>query len=291
MHEINTTEHTFYQTFTKWVNALSLVVVLGAISTAYFTAALFQSELSFSFYWLLGSTVWVIYTLDHLLDGKKKEPEELSFRHRLHVNWRTPLSILLTGVVVFNVLVLALFTRESIVKSGAILSGFVLLYFLFVAHSKLRHVTGLKEIGVAIGAVSGMVVLPALEGNASLDMAFLVYVAAFFFLNLCNLTIFSMADLAADSRSGFRSLATELGREKTKQLAYNLLGLCFLMFGCWTFLIEHPIKMVVAIIFLSMMHTLGYLLIQYGQESAEEKIRFWGDFIYVLPTPIWWMLT
>jgi 4-hydroxybenzoate polyprenyltransferase len=291
MHEVNTPENTIYQWVTQWVNALSLVVVFGAISTAHFTAALFKSDLDFSFYWLLGSTVWVIYTLDHLLDGRKREPEELSFRHRLHADWRVPLTIIVISVIIFNALVVTLYTRESVVRSGAVLSAFVVLYFLLVAHSRLRHITGLKEIGVAAGAVSGMVILPALEGSTTLDMAFFVYVTAFFFLNLCNLTIFSMSDLLADSKSGFRSLATDLGRDKTKQLAYNLLGLCFLMFGVWTFLVQHPIKMVVAIIFLSMMHTLGFLLIQYGQESAEEKVRFWGDFIYVLPTPIWWLLT
>ena len=73
------------------INSLSLDVALGAIAGSYillFVAGIPSDGISIL---ALAITVWLIYTLDHLLDAKEISGPAETFRHRIHQIYKVPL--------------------------------------------------------------------------------------------------------------------------------------------------------------------------------------------------------
>ncbi len=83
-------------------------------------------------YFVLGSSVWLIYTLDHLLDAYRK-PVLLSSRHQFHKQHRSTL-LLICAALLFPTAWLA-FTRLplSVIRFGVAL-GVLLIAYLSVTH-------------------------------------------------------------------------------------------------------------------------------------------------------------
>src|SRR5689334_7150262 len=70
--------------FYRLLNILSVDVALGAVCCAAWFATLFEVTLRPHAFVVLGLTVWIIYTADHLLDAKRTEGVASTKRHRFH---------------------------------------------------------------------------------------------------------------------------------------------------------------------------------------------------------------
>ena len=108
---------------------LSLDVVLGALATGIFAARLVGVGIDLAWLAVLAGAVWVVYTLDHLLDGLKTKENSHIYRHRFHYLHRRAIILtlavaaLLTAILAFSCL------ENNILLWGAYLSLFVLGYF------------------------------------------------------------------------------------------------------------------------------------------------------------------
>ena len=78
---------------------LSLDVILGSIAVGIFATAVLKVQPNPWWWIILPVSVWVVYTLDHLIDGFKKRDESTIYRHRFHYKYRNILGML---VVLFG---------------------------------------------------------------------------------------------------------------------------------------------------------------------------------------------
>ena len=115
--------------FYRLLNILSIDVATGAVCCAAWFAVLFEVNLRPYALISLGLTVWIIYTIDHLLDARKVKEPASTDRHRFHQENFT----LLFGVVVLAIvldLFFVFFIRRIVFQSGIILSCIMVVYFL-----------------------------------------------------------------------------------------------------------------------------------------------------------------
>ena len=272
---------------TEFINCFSLLVVAGSVSTSYFFGQIYKANLGFSFYWLLASTIWIIYTLDHVLDGMKLREESLSTRHLIHYTYRKTILPTLGALVMFNAIVAVAFLPRNMLFAGVVLAVFVGIYFLVVHWLKTINVNLPKELFVAIIVAAGMVILPGISGNMTFSFEATLMVLSMVFVNFTNLLLFSLYDHDNDSKNGLTSAATQWGVEKTKSVILFMLAGAFMSFACWTFLIMSPMKLPISISLLIMFNILLVIFIQDERFAIKERYRFWGDFVFLVPGLVW----
>ena len=78
----------------KYIQALSLDVSFGATIMSAFIAHFLGVQVGMNIYISLFIAVWLIYTIDHLIDAKRIKSEAQSFRHKFHQKHFKPLSVI-----------------------------------------------------------------------------------------------------------------------------------------------------------------------------------------------------
>jgi len=275
---------------TEFLNCFSLPVVIGSVVTAFFFSQYFRSELSWSFYWLLPSTVWLIYTIDHVLDGEKLGLNASSLRHRIHFKYRKELRFLAFLILVLNTILAITTLSFSILIPGSILATFVLGYFILVHKKNTASNPILKEIMIALGACIGMMILPGIPASIEFSLSNSLLIAIFFGINLSNILIFSYFDYHNDISDGFSSGASVLGLGKLHQLIITILITCFFLVALWTFAIVSVRKLPMIMALMLMINILGMIMMQKDIFKEQGKYRLWGDMIYLVPGLIWFLL-
>lgn len=214
---------------------LSLPVVFGAVLSNKMAARL--SDVT-PVHWatpvVLALAVFIIYTLDRLLDIQKSGYPQTP-RHQFHQHHEPLLWRVLVGVGVLGI-VLAFFLPKSVVRFGIVLGGICAAYVAAVYRLPERHpALLLKEPLVAIlysVGVWGSVWVQRPETSG-------IEIAQFFmFLGISfqNLLLFAVMENREQPKRPAFSLATELGLERSDTILRWLtflviatgLTLCFL---------------------------------------------------------------
>ncbi len=276
--------------FVQFINIFSLMVVAGSVSTAFFFVRYFKADMPYSFYWVLASGVWIIYTIDHLRDGARLKENASFLRHAVHYRYRHFILPSLAAVGLFDAVLILFFFDKSMIINGLVMGGFVMIYFVMFYLFKLPLATWLKEVFVAIMVVAGMVIYPGLAGNLSWAAGEVLIICIFLVLNYINLMIFTYFDFEGDIRNDVQSIATVLGKEKTLLWIYQLLALCFTFLVFYAFFVPNALKISATVTILCMLN-LNLALVIFEEKSAlNGTYRFWGDFAYLIPGLIWLFL-
>ncbi len=275
---------------TEFINCFSLLVVAGSISTSYFFGQIYKANLGLSFYWLLAATIWIIYTLDHVLDGLKLKEQSVSVRHLIHYNYRKSILPTIAALTLFNAYVAVAFLPQKMLYAGVMMGLGVGVYFLLVHWLKSKSILLPKEFFVSIIVAFGMVVLPGISGNMTFSFHGILMVLSMVFINYTNLLLFSLYDYENDQKNNLVSAAIQWGIEKTKSVILYMLAAAFVCFTCWTFLIMSPVKLPISISLLIMFNILLVIYIQEERFAINERYRFWGDFVFLVPGLVWYLL-
>lgn len=114
-----------------WPNLLGIDAPIVAVVWQYFFACNFGLKIPGSNYLTLFSVVWVIYSVDRLLDARMlKRPEGATLRHSFyHRNYR--IAFVFTGIlIVFTGLSCLCFLPVELIKTGSFVGAFVVIYLL-----------------------------------------------------------------------------------------------------------------------------------------------------------------
>lgn len=249
---------------------LSVDVAMGAVCSAIFFSHVFFVELRVAGLMALGITVWIIYTVDHLLDAGKLKRTAVTERHKFHQDYK---GLLWIGVAlaISSIMVLIFFMRRPVLIWG--LTGGVLMVVYLLVQQYLHF---LKEVLIAVLYTCGLM-LPsmALTPLALNDWPWL-FMTLFCLTALINLLLFSWFDIENDRVQGASSLATALGY-KTIRVVITLL---FISIAVGIFYLPELNQQ---LLLLLMNGVLLILFVFHNQVRTKEMFRIWGDFVFMFP--------
>lgn len=265
--------------FYKTLNILSFDVVVGSVTSYYFFCKFLKVDGSVLTASILGLTVWVIYTLDHLIDSRKVDWNYASPRHLYHKLHFKSLSI---GIILAILVLchLITFLDYELLKNGIILSGSVLIYFISIhllRWNKIVH----KELAVAFIYTCGIALGPVTTLNHLPDLIQITFIATFFHIVIMNLLIFSVLDAESDKASGFQSIYQLVGEKLNIAISYLFfqgLLLSIFLFGIVDYSpIIFPLPIMLVSLFI--LHR-----VLFGSPSKDSVIpRILGDGVFIFP--------
>lgn len=261
--------------FYRLLNTLSIDVCLGAICCAAWFTEIFEAEVKPYAFVTLGLTVWIIYTLDHLIDARKIRASASTERHRYHQRHFTRLASVLAVVIIIDFLFL-FYLKEEVFKGGIILSGIVIFYF-----AGQQYLGYMKEFLVAI-LFTGGVLLPSVAlSEKAIDMAMIVLICQFILTALINLLLFSWFDRYNDQRDRRASFVTKMGEKNTRRFLGIIFIINFLLMVSSIAYPAFPNNSVVIVFFMNSMLAWMFMYPQVFEKN--ERFRLVGDVIFLLP--------
>lgn len=244
-------------------------ITAGAI----LVSMLFCKELNVSFLWqemtLLGLSVWIVYSIDHILDVKRDRHSWRSERRRFHFSIERVLTV---GVIlaVSVAIILLFFISQQLLIWGLGLTLTSSLYFL-ISH----RVEGIKEFFGALIYTMGVVLIPMLNAPFKLILTptFLLFLLA-----SLNLILFSFLDRHIDKQEGMPSFACAFGFRNTRGMIMILAAL--LAIGIVYFVVSDGSYL------LSIFFALGFfshvLIFIHSWFHDFDRFKILGDLTFVL---------
>ncbi len=238
----------------------------------------------------LCGTVWVIYTLDHLLDARSLGGGSTRPAYRWHHEnrkWLWPL-VMVTSVAMVALSVA--FLPGRILAFGFVLGALVGIYSLI--HQGMVK-TGkkylFKEGWISILYTAGVWGVPLLCHWRIPDTREILVMIVYGLLVLTNVLIYSYHECYEDRRGSKKSMATEWGRKNTSHVL-RLLILTILSMIMALFLIsENRDLMPAYIILLCMVTVLGGILAFPGFFGRKERYGLLADGAFLLPGLLIWL--
>lgn len=272
-----------YQSILNFINTYSILVAIGSLSSYLFFSNLFDVKPNYVLALGLSLSLWIIYTLDHLLDGLSIGKDASSIRHREHfLKHKQMIRWMLFGLIIL----IGLSFWVPQVYYGYVLFLFILTllhfcinYFLSRKYTFLRY---LKEIFVALVVTIGFVITPLVGNEESLNLTQLIYIfIIFYFINLSNLLIFSFFDRDRDHRDNMLTIAHLYSHRKLKRLIYLGIGMSTTILVI-SYINGH-LTLISFFVFASMQLTLLFITSFPSYFKFSDRYRFFGDLIYLYP--------
>lgn len=262
----------FIFSFYKTINALSLDVALGAMICACFFAKHFMITILPQGIAILGLTVWIIYTVDHLADAKRITHTASMFRHQFHQKYFISLSVVV-AIAAWAEFILLFFIREKLFFAGLVVGLLTFIYILFN-----RWFLYVKELAGALLYCTG-IFLPTFTFQQKHFLIFdWIVVVQFFLIVFINLILFSWMDYHQDKNDRHTSLALQIGKEGAGMILKILFLLIFSLTS-YTFFVVPRLGLMYLLMVLVLL--MLFLFPKYFKKQA--KYRFLGDAIFFFP--------
>lgn len=248
---------------------LSIDISIGAVVLLRFCCRLHEVEASWVVQLVVGLSVWVVYTFDHLLDAFKTREKQLKARYQFHWRYRRVLvALMISGCCV-------LFSAIPFLPKGVLHAGIGVLIctFVYLALQRMLSFGGYKELAVALIFTAGVVFVPCVLKGALL----LSFSLCLFLLSLLNLVMYSWFEEASDHEEGIQSIATIRSTCWMEKLLLLLLSLGL------TFSLLASFSSLYYVYFLITFCIYGALLAQKGWSSCGERYRAIADGVFLLP--------
>lgn len=192
------------------IRVLSLDIVAGGVAGAAFAAHVTGARMPAAFWQVLPVAIWVMYTLDHLVDARAAGPRAANERHAFHARHLLPMSVavaLAGGAAAWRALALP----APILAAGVGLAVAVVLYLAALMRGLPSWLA--PEFPVAAIYTAGLWVGPLALGRRDAPEIWLALAlhGAVSFGYLCAYAWFEAPVDAADRA---RSIARDLGRAR-----------------------------------------------------------------------------
>ena len=267
---------------------LSVDVVLGALASGGLVCYWLDIHMPLSWWWVLAISVWVIYTLDHLMDAYRLGASAHTARHLFHHRNFSKLSVMWGILFFFCVAIVPFLIPEKLLLFGFAMGGLVILHLGLVKWvggriSWLLH----KELGVGLIYTLGIWGGPCMLNPSCWSFETWGLMGQFFILAMINLLIFSMYELETDKLDDHTSFVRAIGRRRCRWLNI-VLGLIHASIGLGLVLGTYNTKLwKIEIIYVFMLTTL--LLISENEVffRPKERYRSLADGVFLFPALIW----
>lgn len=271
--------------FYGMIQLLSLDVVAGAIGSGIMVSVLCGYKITPHFLAILGIAVWLIYTLDHLLDARRLGEAASTPRHQFHHRFFNHVVFAWIILAIAGGILVLWKMKMSAIWFGLVMGGFT------IAHLGLVKLVGdrtspflIKEMGVAMVYAGGVWGLPVLDTGKWGEPFIYVSFAQFLLLALINLLLFSYFEYETDEQDKHTSFVRAIG----KRAARNFIGFLLLILPI-SELVILPFDTfnghldTVGIIHILMWAVLAGLWLFPNWFMRYERYRGWGDGAFLIP--------
>lgn len=261
--------------FIHFIQSLSLDITVGAVIMTMFVAEVFGVHLDLHMLIGLAIAIWLIYTVDHLLDAKKSKAEATNPRHSFHQKYFKQMIGLALMVFAYGLWNLN-FLPESTILFGLFLAGTSGIY---LAYSYLSKKPFSKELFAAFVYTAGIVTAPISLMN-EVSWYELLLMLQLLTLAYANLLIIPLFEHDIDVQDRHASVATLKGASAVKQ---RVLLICSLNVVFVAFQFNGPLPQAVPIIFALMTFVLFTLINRQDLFRKYQLFRILADGIFFLP--------
>lgn len=258
--------------FYRRCNLLSLDVAVGAVICSLYFSKLFSVTPSAQEMLALGFTVWIIYSVDRLLDVRTLSSTAATERHQFHQHYQKPLWILsiLAGLIT---ICFVYFLRPQIIIGGIVLSLISGLYLLLQRYLKV------KEFFVALVYTAGVLLTSLMITSVEVSFNAGLLIIQFFIVALINLLLFSWFEYDADKQDGHSSFAIGFGKKTTGKWVIGL-SVINCLIAIW--MITQTAWQVPSFLFLLMTIVL-IIIFMFPAFEEGQLYRMIGDAIFFIP--------
>lgn len=253
-------------------NLLSLDVALGAVILALFFSRQLEVIPRVPGMLLLGLAVWIIYTVDRLLDIRQLSGLAATERHRFHQRYQVTLWVLAGFATVLSFIIL-FSMREVVIQAGVILAAMVGLYMA------LQKWLPVKEFVIALLYTAGILLPSITVRSAPLLTHQYLMMGEVFLLALINLLIFAGMETKADQQDGHHSFTTRWGYSTTVRILHVLLAISFTLAAF--LVVTKPTLDMSMFVFMNLMLFIIFERKEYF--SQHDRYRLWGDGVFLIP--------
>ncbi|MEZ5197402.1 MAG: UbiA family prenyltransferase [Bacteroidales bacterium] len=269
--------------FYQIINIMSIDIVIGSVLSGACVVKIFNLNPGWAWWVVLPLSVWVVYTLDHLLDAVKLGENSHTLRHRFHFKHFKFITQVLIFVTLLIFAIVVFFLKREIIVFG-MLTAFVCMIYLIVVYFK-KNVTSnflQKEIFVAFIYTIGIWGGPlSLLHNLHLTEALLLIV--FFVAALIDILIFSIYEMDSDALDHHNSFPIKYGEKFTIRIVYILCALAFAICIYQFIMLPYGVIAVAFKILMLMILILSALLGFRQQLSKNNYYRTIGELVFWLP--------
>ncbi|MCF6242862.1 MAG: hypothetical protein L3J74_16160 [Bacteroidales bacterium] len=214
----------------KYFSFLSLDIVLGALSGGIMAQKIFNIPINYTGLIILGISVWIIYTADHLLDNmksKNKTPAERRLFYRKYFKLLSIFEIFFVAIVIYMSF---RFFEIKLIKAGFIIVLFIAVYFLMLYLFNAKRVFLLqKELIVALIYTIGIFIAPFVKTYPEINICQILIMLVFFLIVWADILLISIFEYDKDLKDNFTSLPIIIGVKNTANIMKILLYLAFVV--------------------------------------------------------------
>lgn len=270
----------------KIINAFSIDIAFGAVFSSRLLYFVIGTKPSPTLDVILGITVWLIYTLDHLIDARSIKDEAQSFRHRLHQLYFTPIFIIWVMILCLNAFLTLIYLAPELLLPGVSLLIFVIVHHLLNRFYPGQFLLFGKEVRIATGYVLGLSLGPVAL-SPQLDLSFFLVLISLFCLAMINLLFFALNEKEADKIDALPGIAQYYDRPAIRRIIDRLALVCLFIVLILAF--YKPVREVVlcSMLILTMLVAIVLSVRHFDKLKKEEVYRFLGDGIFLIPALLW----
>ncbi len=212
------------------IRFFSLDIIAGAIASLVFAASVMGIHLSLSYYVIMGVTVWLIYTTDHLMDGAKTRGKSESATHNFFYKYRVPIILVSLMVLVFDFRLIMYRLDEKIIEF-AIAPGLAAVVYLVLNryYENAPKWFFIKEIWIAIIYTIAIWGGPVIYAGDQVNTLQLLLIAAFTLIIFSNVLLFSIYEREKDAKEGNKSFVSDFGLSPAMNITIFALILAILL--------------------------------------------------------------
>ncbi len=212
-------KHSFFDI----IQLLSIDVVLGALAVGYLATKLLDVYANPYWWVILALSVWIIYTIDHIIDGLKNKHHAVIYRHRFHYENIKIISISVGVFSIVDALLCILFLDNMIIYLGMVLTMLVFIYFgivFFIKNKKSIFIQ--KEIIIAFIYTSGIFLSPLVWYGKVPTYPALLVIFNIFMLAWLEGIIASWFDFENDVADNHTSFTVIFGKKNTRYFIISM---------------------------------------------------------------------
>ena len=260
---------------------------MGVIGSGIFSVILLDVNLPLAYWIVMPLTVWIIYTIDHLIDGYKNKEKASIRRHQFHYKNRKALIILVALALIITAYTAFTYLSVPLIRFGIFLGIGIAAYLLaiFLIRNK-QWVIFQKEIFIGVFYTLGIWGGPLSALSFNIDYYQLIIIISFLFLAWADMVIYAIYEFVSDENDQHSSFPRMFGIRRSNSFIHILLSIIVLI-NMTLILFAPNLKYCIAASIMIVMSFLLFLILHFNKSFEKyERYRLLGEFAFAFPAII-----